>query len=59
MTTSADRPVNTISFKCTNEQMIVADALRSTFDPPTHSQSLRWLLSDPDVLEVISKKVRG
>ena len=53
------RPVHSISFKCTDEQFIVADALRASFDPPTWAEAMRWLIDSPDVRKAIRTRVNG
>lgn len=53
------RPIHTVSFKCTDEQYIVADTLRASFDPPNFSQAMRWLLDSPEVRAAIRARVNG
>lgn len=50
---------HTISFRCDDEQVVLANALRTTFDPPTHSQAFQWLLSSAEGLALIASRVRG
>lgn len=57
--TAPERPIHVVGFKCTDRQYVVMDSLASTFDPPTPSQAMRWLLSEPAVVEVIGRRVRG
>ncbi len=48
-----------VSFKLTDEQAQRAEALRSTFEDSTWAEVGRWLFSDPEVGELIAKRVRG
>lgn len=50
---------HTVSAKISDEQASVFADLRSTFDPPTNANALRWLLVDPDVRALIARRVRG
>lgn len=48
-----------ISVRLNDDQFIVAEALRATFDPPTHTESLRWLFESAEGKALIAKRVRG
>lgn len=48
-----------ISVRLNDEQIIVAEALRATFDPPTHTEAFRWLLSSAEGKDLIGRRVRG
>lgn len=57
-----ERPLNyphSISFKVTDEQLQRALALRDTFRWGTWAEVGRWLFDDPDVGEIIAKRVRA
>ena len=48
-----------ISVRLNDEQFIVAEAFRAAFDPPTHTEALRWLLSSAEGKDLIARRVRG
>lgn len=50
---------HTISVRLNDEQFIVAEAFRAAFDPPTHTEALRWLLSSAEGKDLIARRVRG
>lgn len=49
----------TISFRLTNEELIAADALRSTFPSGTYAEAMRWIFSSSEGRGLIAKRVRG
>lgn len=57
VSSGAGRPVHSISFKCNDGQFMRADALRATFEPATWALAFRWLLEQPEVHELIRKRV--
>ena len=48
-----------ISVRLNDDQFVVAEALRATFDPPTHTEALRWLLESAEGKDLIGRRVRG
>jgi hypothetical protein len=50
---------HTIAFRCTSEQMIAADALRSTFPGGSMSEAFQWFLSSAAGRELISRRIKG
>lgn len=48
-----------ISFRCTDEQMVAAEAFRSTFPSGTWAEAFQWFLSAGPGRELIAKRVRG
>lgn len=50
---------HTIAFRLNDQDLLLADSLRATFDPPTYSQAMRWILMSPEGRELIAKRVRG
>lgn len=48
-----------ISFRCTDEQMVAANAFRSTFPSGTWAEAMQWFLSSKEGRELIAKRVRG
>lgn len=66
MTTDADlsgiRPakyVHNISFRVDDTQATLAADLRSTFPQGSWAEVGRWLLSEPEVVAAIHKRIRG
>lgn len=51
--------VHSVTAKLDDDQMVVADTLRSVMDPPTHTEAIRWLYSSDAGKELIARKVRG
>jgi hypothetical protein len=51
--------VHPISFRVNDDQYMVAESLRATFDPPTHTEAFRWFLCSDEGRELIAKRVRG
>lgn len=51
--------IHPISFRVNDEQIVVAEALRATFNPPTYTMAFRWLLDSPEGRELIARRVRG
>lgn len=50
---------HTIAFRCNDEQMVAAEALRSTFPSGTWAEAFQWFLSSGPGRELIAKRVRG
>lgn len=57
------RPVaqytHSVSARLTAEQMIAADALRSTFPSGRISDAIQWIFSSAEGRELIARRVRG
>ena len=48
-----------VSGRLNDEQFVNWEALRSTFDPPSNGEVLRWLTESPEGRELIGRRVRG
>lgn len=49
--------VHNISFRLNDEQLIRADAFRSTFDVPSWAEAFRWLFDSEEGRELIQKRM--
>ena len=51
--------VHNISFRLNDNQIVAAEALRATFDPPSWSETFRWLFDSDEGRDLIRRRVAG
>jgi hypothetical protein len=56
---TSSRLTHTIAFRCNDEQMIAAEALRQTFPSATWAEAMQWIFSSKEGRELIARRVKG
>lgn len=51
--------VHHVSFRLSDRDAALAADLRSTFPNNTWAETYRWLMSNPEVIAIIHRRIRG